>query len=192
MIIGLHGFAGAGKDTAALALIEDGWHRIAFGDMIRSAALGINPLIPTPGGEVLHLDRIVHDLGWDAAKQNPFVRELLQNVGDTARARFGERVWLDATFDAIPADAARVVVTDVRMPVEGDAVVAAGGFVIDISRPGVGPVNSHRTENSMGGYPFTATIVNDGDVAQLHDRLRRLVAHLKSNGGMREMRRSQH
>ena len=45
MIIGLTGYAGAGKDEAANALTAQGWRRFSFADAVRELLLEINPII---------------------------------------------------------------------------------------------------------------------------------------------------
>jgi hypothetical protein len=53
------------------------------------------------------------------------------------------------------------------MPNEADAIVDAGGQVIRITRPGVGPVNGHVTERALDGYDFDGVFANDRTPAAL-------------------------
>ncbi|MFE2102926.1 hypothetical protein ACFW9W_39100, partial [Streptomyces sp. NPDC059468] len=43
--IGLHGFAGSGKDAVAKILADYGYERVAFGDKVREALYVLNPVI---------------------------------------------------------------------------------------------------------------------------------------------------
>ena len=90
MIIGLAGYAGAGKDTVGNILIEKhGFRRVAFADKIRSLVYDINPQV---GG--LTLKDIVDKDGWDVAKAIPEVRRLLQDTGIAGRNLLGEDIWI--------------------------------------------------------------------------------------------------
>jgi hypothetical protein len=153
MIIGLAGFAGAGKDTAAEALIAAGWERRAFADPLKD---------------------IARDLGWNGEKDD-HGRRLLQTLGQSVRAHLGAHVWIDATLDDIePGD--RVVVTDVRYPNEAAAIRQLGGVLVRIERPGVGPANDHPSEHALDRYRFDFQILNAGTVADLHAEMLGLVA----------------
>ena len=150
MLIGLAGYAGAGKDTVGKILTD--WHgfkRIAFADKVKELALKINPTVWDNFEEVdVPLIWYVDKLGWDQAKQDEQVRELLQRIGQGARDILGEDVWLDAaTRDYVYGD--KVVFTDVRYPNELEYIHDMGGNVWWIHRPGVQPVNSHESENSI-------------------------------------------
>ena len=81
------------------------------------------------------------------------------------RSDLGPDAWLNAVLSQLPAGP--VVITDVRMPNEADAIKAAGGRVIRIMRPGVGPANGHITELGLDGYDFDASFVNDRTPARL-------------------------
>ena len=91
MIIGLSGYAQSGKDTVAKTLVEQyGFTRVAFADKIRQLAQEVNPLV----GDSIHLNELLDEYGWDVAKQNPYVRQFLQQLGVGARKLFGEEFWI--------------------------------------------------------------------------------------------------
>jgi hypothetical protein len=116
------------------------------------------------------------------------VRQLLQNLGtDAMREGLHQNVWVNALMaDYIPLPGTHIritedgfeeweeggfpnwVITDCRFPNEADAIKKAGGFVISVSRPGVGPINDHPSETGLDGYPFDFTIYNSGSIAQLN------------------------
>jgi hypothetical protein len=153
-LLGLAGYAGTGKD--ALAEHLPGWTRVAFADRIRAVAYDLDTTVA----------EAVDDTSWEQAKREvPYVREYLQFIGQVMRADLGEDVWLNAALAQLPPGL--VVVTDVRMPNEADAIVDAGGQVIQIIRPGVGPANDHITEHALDGYPFDAKFVNNRTPAHL-------------------------
>lgn len=184
MIIGLNGFAGSGKDEAAKALVAAGFTRIAFADVLRDMAYAMDPYvletIESDGDMFIfrRLSKVVDNYGWDFAKNNfPDVRRTLQRLGtDAGRDILGENIWINTAFNR--ANAADIVVTDVRFPNEAESIQARGGKVVRIERPGLARVNDHPSETSLLDYPFDVTIVNDGTIDDLYNKVQ---AQLLSN-----------
>lgn len=182
-LIGLMGRAQAGKDTAARALVEAGWKRVAFADPLRRLAYRTDPIVEAlHGGGTAHvrLSWLVDRLGWDQAKQFPDVRRLLQRLGaEGVRTVIGDTTWIDLAAETIRRHReARVpvVVTDVRFSNEVDAVRALDGIVVEIVRPGHTPVaSSHSSETEQAAVTPDALIVNDGSAQDLQTRIRVLV-----------------
>ena len=177
-LVGLTGFSGAGKDVAAAGLVAAGWTRQAFADPVRSMALAIDPWVtcPTFSYSPVRLSLLVDERGWWYAKQAPDVREFLQRLGtDAVRAHLGDDAWVRAFEHARdrlwPAD---IVAPDVRFDNEAAYIVRNGGMMIRIDRPGVGPVNTHASED-IGGIPVDEIVVNDGTPEQLQARVLELV-----------------
>jgi hypothetical protein len=153
-LLGLAGYAGTGKD--ALAQLMFAWTRVAFADKIRAVAYDLDTTVA----------EAVDDTSWDEAKRTvPYVREYLQFIGQVIRTDLGADAWLNAILGQLPAGP--VVITDVRLPNEADAIKALGGRVIEITRPGVGPANGHVTELGLDGYDFDASFSNDRTPAHL-------------------------
>lgn len=175
IIVGLSGYAGSGKDTAAEALIAKGFTRVSFFDKAREVALALNPLIPVvvPGirgaadqTTYVRLADWVEAHGWTEAKRNLEVRNLLQRLGTEAGRRvLGENVWVDAVMRDLPDG--NLVFTDMRFPNEYDAVIAAGGVAVRINRPGVEAVNAHPSETALDEHLFHAVIENGGTPQRL-------------------------
>jgi hypothetical protein len=88
MIIGISGYAQAGKDTAGDCLVEHyGFTRIALADPVRNLVYDTHPDIAAT----------VDAVGWETAKTlYPNIREALITVGVGARTHIGPNVWLDA------------------------------------------------------------------------------------------------
>lgn len=171
-LIGLAGYAGAGKDTAAQGLIAQGWQRIAFADAVREAAAALDPLV---SGNA-RLSEIVLQAGWEGAKQLPEVRRLLQRLGTEAgRDIHGDDCWLRIAERKVKAATAPVVITDVRFPNEA-AFVLASGTLVWIERPGVGPANDHTSE-ALGYVKRAADceIINAGSAEWLQAALVKLL-----------------
>ena len=174
ILIGLAGCAQSGKDSAASALIQDGFERRAFADKVRDYLYRLNPNLdyfedhyeePYPLADIVDL------LGWDRAKTEiPEVRELLQRCGVAARDVLGEDVWVNATMRSLPA---LTVVTDVRFPNEVAAIRERGGIVLRVVRKGVEPPvmadgSIHVSETALVGTIFDGTIYNNHTLSDLH------------------------
>lgn len=140
-VVGITGYAGAGKDTAASALVALGWKRIAVADAVK---------------------RLAAELGWSGRKDDaPDGRPLLVALGDGVRRECGEGAWLAAlaaTVDAAPGT--DFVVPDVRYPNEAAWLAQRGGLLLRVDRPGVEPMRQYRSELAIAELRPNAVIVN--------------------------------
>lgn len=114
-LIGLVGYAGAGKDTACRAL---GATRCAFADALKAK---VDPLFPA-----------------DTPKE---IKRPAYVAYGAAMRKIDPDHWVKAI--EIP-DAALVCVTDVRYPNEAAFIEARGGKLVLIERDGVGPANEEE------------------------------------------------
>lgn len=187
MIIGLSGYARAGKDTVADRLVTShGFTKIGFADALKEAVYTLNPIVGPTG--VRYAD-IVDQHGLDAAKAGFVeVRRLLQFMGtDVARKLWGEDFWVDRLADkvfhltAVDPDL-NVVIADVRFPNEAAFVQmsmapngAPRGALWRVHRPGVGPVTDHPSETAIDHWNFDRHIHNDQTIAALHEHVDYLV-----------------
>lgn len=144
-LVGLAGYAGSGKDTAADVLVGLGYQRRAFAGALKELAARI---------------------GWDGAKDDAG-RRLLQELGVGCRDVLGADVWVNALMANLTGPS---VIVDVRFPNEVTAIADHGGLVVRIVRPGVTPANGHVSETALDDLELPV-IVNDGDVADLHARV---------------------
>lgn len=173
LLVGLHGFQGAGKDTVAGILAESGFVRVAFADPMREALLALDPWIPTSVPETYvvppyRLSALVKTYGWDFCKRTfPEVRRLLQAFGtEVGRKRFGEDFWVRQGMAQVGGKGGQVVITDVRFENEVAAIKAHGGFVFNVVRPGHGPKGDHASEQDLS-HLCDRTIDNDGTLDDL-------------------------
>lgn len=132
-LVGLVGYAQAGKDTFAKYL---GYQKLAFADALRDVAYDGNPW---------YREQVLKH-GYEGAKANvPGIREYLQDLGIAVREHLGPDTWVNAAFrrwdPSVPT-----VFTDVRFPNEIAAIRERGGIIIRIDRVGNEPVNSHVSE----------------------------------------------
>jgi hypothetical protein len=163
MIIGLSGFAQSGKDTLAKQMRSLGFERRALADPMRNILYSMDPSFPAKDGSCISVKEAVDALGWERAKVAfPDIRKFLQRLGtEGGRDNLHEDVWVDAVLGG--SHPLLLVISDVRFPNEVQAIRSRGGKVIRIERPGVGPVNSHISDNALGGCEFDGTIINDGE-----------------------------
>ncbi|WP_051442124.1 hypothetical protein [Arthrobacter sp. H14] len=175
-LLGLHGFAQVGKDTAGLHLTSGrGFTRYSFADPIREALYTLDPMLDGTVSLAMLLDKLDGD--WDAAKNHRVygaeVRRLMQKFGtEVARDLFGPDVWIKVAAAAIAEDRPdAAVITDVRFTEEAEWINAQGGQVIEITRPGVLRINGHSSENGLPRELISATIANDGSRTVLAHKL---------------------
>lgn len=203
MLIGISGFAGVGKDSAASVLNQDGFAVLSFADILKRYIIevfGFNP----------------EDV-WGASerRQNPDVRYprkgkspefltpryALQTLGTGWGRDCYENIWVDYTmrvakeildgkgysreiglYDTIYR-ANGVCIADCRYLNEVEGVRNAGGKVIRIVRPEVSsPKFMHTSETEQAGIPdhyFDAIIVNDRSLEDLTLKVRETLALLR-------------
>lgn len=178
-IIGLSGYATAGKDTAAEVLTRlYGYRRIAFADKLKAFVREINPVIAlVHGKDIVRADELVKGLGDTEAKTFKEYRRVLQVAGTTVREFFGINTWVNAALGDVEAGD-YVVVTDVRFPNEAQAIKDMGGIVLRVQRPGVGPANQHVSEIGLDNWPFDGFILNDGTPVDLEGEVQRVLGDL--------------
>jgi dephospho-CoA kinase len=172
MIIGLSGYARAGKDTVAKILVEEyGYSRIAFGDIIRSAIYSLNPIVTYDGMRLQHL---VDLEGWEIAKSVPEVRRLMQTMGtEVGREIIDPQIWVELTLSTTkPND--KIVIPDVRFRNEAEEIKYRGGQIWRISRIDKdAPINSHRSESEMDDWTFDQYVANNGTIGDLQEEVAR-------------------
>jgi hypothetical protein len=161
-IIGFTGFAQSGKDTIAQQFVKNlGYERIGFADALKSILYALNPKIELFNNDYIghwHVKNIVDNQGWEAAKKEPEVRQLLQRLGtEGGRVALGEDIWVKTLFNS--PHGAKIVIPDVRFQNEADEIRRRGGKVIRIMRPGVGPVNDHASDKI--DFKADYVLVND-------------------------------
>lgn len=162
ILIGVSGYARSGKDTVGRILVEShGFQRRAFADKLKELALALDT----------HVAAAVASCGWEAAKNDSYVREYLQRLGTSARDIVAQDIWITALFNELNPSS-DYVVTDVRFVNEANAIRGLGGFIWRVNRPGIHAVNSHISEHQMSAYDFDAIIDNDGSLPDLESKIK--------------------
>lgn len=161
MIVGLCGYARAGKNTLA-DLIEThcGYKQIAFADALKNVAYGADPLLHPDGTTYRQaVDRYGTD-GIKSTKYGPEYRRFLQNLGTQGvRDNMGEGTWVDIVKNRI-TDGGNWTVTDCRFANEVSTIRDSGGLVVWVHRPGVTAANGHESEHSVSETDCDFTIYN--------------------------------
>lgn len=170
-LIGICGYARSGKDTAAEALVEDGWTRVAFADALKEDV--INAVVRS-------LEAVYHDnqsgiVSTLFAEKKETFRPLLVEYGRAMR-NIVPGYWIDRASTSLEAcSGANVVVTDVRYANEARWIRSKGGIVISVSRVGV-PAANNEEATSLAMFAPDYTIANDYTTEHLHDRIRDIVS----------------
>ena len=176
-VIGMSGWARAGKDTVADHLVAKyGYTKSSFAAPMKEALYRINPSVQNIGGSYQNLRQTIDIAGWEEAKSiTPEVRGLLQRFGtEVGREMWGSDFWVDAAIDSIE-DGSKVVFADVRFPNEADAIKTLGGEVWRINRNGFGPANDHISEHAMTEYFFDNVLDNSESIEVLYQVVDQLI-----------------
>lgn len=155
MIIGIVGFIGSGKGTAADILVEKkNFHKLSFADTVKDATAAIfgwpRPLLEGDTEES-RIFRETKDEFWSERFDYDFSPRLaLQLMGTEAgRDVFHPDVWVYALERRL-AMYPNVVIPDVRFANEMDFIRSKGGFVVRVKR-GADPewFDTAKTANSI-------------------------------------------
>lgn len=158
LILGLSGFATAGKDTVAEHLVVDyGYTRVAFADALKEISYASNP---TLAADVLAY-------GWTEAKKKQENRKYLQDLGVSVRDVLGPDTWVNTAFRHIQPGK-KYVITDLRFPSELERIRSyPGHMTVWLERPGVGPVNNHISERGLKDHTFDMVLKNSGTLDEV-------------------------
>lgn len=168
MIIGITGRARAGKDSVAKIL------RNLYGARQYSFAAPIRQFVADLCG--MTLAELGLRKGFAAAAlggKTP--RFAMQTLGtEWGRETIYDSIWVDKTLsDASRCPTGLAVIPDVRFANEASAILAAGGMVIRVTRPGEEIAESeHSSESGVPDVLIHSTIANDGDLEDLERKVR--------------------
>jgi hypothetical protein len=197
-LIGLAGYAGAGKDEVGRILESLGYQKVGFADKVKQLALDLDPVVAfLPQGRILRaialrfprlalalpaysfapyrLSDAVSELGTERAKRMlSEVRSVYQRLGTEVGRQLDENVWVRQLMKAVDLTTGHHVITDVRFPNEVGMVQSLGGTVWWIERPSCGPLNGHASERSVGPHNADRVIHNDGTLEDLRATVERV------------------
>jgi hypothetical protein len=179
MRIGFCGYATAGKDVAASALVEHrGFVKVNMSDALQRDLKILDPYIEVLGAHI-RVSQALMVYTYDSLKEvSEDYRTLLQRYGTDVWRSVDEEVWVRrANHEADRHD--RVVTTGIRFLNEMDGI----DYLIYVERPGVGPVNGHVSDAGIQAVIDVADfqLVNDGTPEELQASALALVDELLSD-----------
>lgn len=191
MIVGIRGKIGAGKDAIASRLVERwGFRIVRFADALREELLERLPTTLLMMHDLLAGDpvHVCCCRSWpieDCLRQMVYktkprgVRELLQEYGTDVRRRDEPGYWVRQWAARATTAGPHVVAPDVRYPNEAEAVLAAGGVLWCVERPGTA-VGAHPSETVMDAWDrWDAVVRNDGTLTDLYAAVDALASGLE-------------
>lgn len=163
MIIGLLGFAGSGKGTAADILVSKGFIKESFADPVKDAVAAIfgweRTLLEGDTKESRDFREKRDEFWSDKFGYEVTPRYMLQLMGTEAgRDTFNKDLWIHSLEQRAKKNKFTVV-ADVRFPNECDFIRRVNGFIVRVVR---GPEpewfdhalhdNAYRSNEKMGNY----------------------------------------
>lgn len=178
MWVGVGGYATAGKDAFADFLVGEGFTKTYMSEPLERILLLLDPIVYTERDRVVRYAELHQQVGYERSKQVAEVRRLLQVLGtEVGRDMIGADVWVDIMAKSI-AHEKNAVITGIRFPNELAAIRRHGGELVWIDRPGVGAVNTHKSDNTLTELDFDLVVHNDGSLEDLHTQAKSLIYDL--------------
>ncbi len=173
-LIGFGHRAQVGKDTAAFSAELT---TFAFADKIRLLVLQMNPYIKEADAHLR--DLYINEESWQQLKcEYHEIRHYLQELGAGARDIIDPNLWIDCLLgdiDYFRGTGMDCAITDVRYPNEAKMILARGGELIRIDRPGVTRLD-HPSECALDDWTdWDHVIENDGTLGEFEDKVRALL-----------------
>ncbi|HET7110165.1 MAG TPA: hypothetical protein VFI41_04795 [Gemmatimonadales bacterium] len=194
----MSGVVHAGKDTiAGILLREHGFKQKAFGAKVKECALAIDPIVgfhyvagelhePVDRVVPYRLSELIERVGPEKAKENPEVRRLYQRVGtEMGRDIIDPELWIKLAFRGLRPQS-NIVISDVRLLNEAQAIHKRDGYVWRVIRPGAGlegELGGHRSETELNDDTdglYDEIIHNDGTIEDLAKKV--TDAYLRAGG----------
>ena len=182
-VIGLTGFAGAGKSTVAQYLVEQhGFTRLSFAAPLKKMLRTLNPILSFEDSGDTRVDHVrVGDLfngGWleNDVKADPNLgpeyRRLLQVLGTDCIRAVDPEFWVKAAIAQMTDENAKYVFDDARFPNEAQIISHYNVFGLwNVTRPGYVAVNGHASEQWAGNMGERVWLHNGLDIEGLHDQI---------------------
>lgn len=173
-LIGLVGHAGAGKDTAAAALVEVGYVNLKFAGALKAM---MRALLKEVGYDSETVERMLEgDLKETRTSRLNFKtpRHAMQTIGNEwGRLCMGEDFWMNVVQRRV-WETPRAVFSDCRYPNEVDMVRRNGGAIVKIERPGLAVDLSHASEQFISSIEADLVLENTADTPEKFQDLVRI------------------
>lgn len=181
MLIGISAKIGHGKDTVGQMIVE----------LLGENQFGQRYEIKKFAGKLKHITSLMTGCTLeqleDPIKKNDLIgpqwgdltyRKFMILLGTEAmREVIHANAWVNALFSTYMAGLLWII-TDVRFPNEAQAIQERNGFLIRVIRPGV-PSLDHISETALDEYRFHYTIVNDGDLNDLREKVKQMLYYFE-------------
>lgn len=187
LLIGLHGLARTGKDTAATYLAAHyALLSYAFAEPLKLAIMQMFNLTAD------HIEGALKEQPLPGIGKSP--RQLMQLLGtDWGRDLVHRELWLLLAeqnlqhMAELHQDMQGAVLRDVRFENEAAWVRSKGGVILHIQRPDAAPVAAHTSEAGITVHDNDFVIHNDEDLPHLYKQLDRLMGLLVRRQAMRNV-----
>lgn len=186
LLIGLHGLARTGKDTAAAYLAAHyALLSYAFADPLKAAIAQLFDLTAA------HIEGDLKELTLPVIGKSP--RQLMQLLGtEWGRNMVHDQLWLllaqQHIANQLECDQSRysgIVIRDVRFENEAQWIRSQGGYVVHILRPDAQQVAAHSSETRLHVRDNDTVIHNDAGLDEFHSELRSLMIYLQRRHAQR-------
>lgn len=186
LLIGLHGLARTGKDTAAAYLAAHyALLSYAFADPLKAAIAQMFDLTTA------HIEGDLKELTLPVIGKSP--RQLMQLLGtEWGRNMVHDQLWLllaqQHIANQLECDQSRysgIVIRDVRFENEAQWIRSQGGYVVHILRPDAQQVAAHSSETRLHVRDNDTVIHNDAGLDEFHSELRSLMIYLQRRHAQR-------
>jgi hypothetical protein len=178
MIIGFHGIAGSGKDTAAISISkhQNNVEIMAFAKPLKDACKILFNFTDSQLYDPIKKEEV--DPVWEKSP-----RKILQWLGtDILREHINKEFFTINMKQRIEeSEAEFIVISDVRFDNEAELIKGLGGYIINIVRENATTTqhSSHVTEQGITPDLIDHTITNDGTLEEFHNKVGRLIKLLK-------------
>ena len=171
-IVAFTGKRGSGKDTAAKALVAEGYTLMSFADPLREILMIVYGLTMEELTDPVIKEQPLNRFPWKSP------RELMTTIGTQGfRDLIHQETWVKALERrALQHD--KVVVADLRFLTEEAMLKEHGATIIRVVSPEREKNDAHaqhRSETEMDQIVPTHTVINNGTIEDLHRHVRGLV-----------------
>lgn len=166
-IIGICGYKGSGKTTAAQALIEIGFTRVRFAETLKNMLKCLGLTDAELDGDLKEVPCV--------ALNGVTPRRAMQTLGtEWGRNLICNDLWIadwERRVDDVAVHSGHIVVDDMRFPNEVEAIRGMGGKIIMVSRTGIVGGGSHDSED-LSHIKADYTIYNTSDIESVRAQAR--------------------
>lgn len=195
MIIGFVGAKQSGKDTAASFLVNSfNFERIQLAGLLKAICKEVFFLneaqlegdlkeLPDPRYYGWTPRYIMQQVGTETGRLGQFEwakaqEGALRSAFDRRRLSPKPSLWIDHVIDQL-TNVERAVITDVRFQNEASALRSHGAKLVKLHRPASSNSDNHVSEQEYKNILTDLTIVNDGSIKDLNDKVLTIVQEFR-------------